>query len=411
MEASCGSKPPTCRVAVVGAHRQRVAKIVALLRDNELRESIATITLACTTTQSSTAADTAAVPTDNIHAVLKGLPVKVNIEYFPCIATFDAYDDECGGSVRYLVKLEYHGPSGTLVRGKSLAPLFDDINRASTDDDDGDKNPFPGISAVAVGCGIEDDDDVERIRCFFEACSSANISDGRGGTIIGCVKPNPPYASIKEENEAFRRLSENEREEAISNGTFGPKKMVNFVHDIAKRAIRQRWEKEFKEFEEMFVRKERLIHFATDEASFADDVTIPGKSQCTLEHAPNPQLVRYACKRCRTALFAEDELEYPPHCQSLHNFRRKMHKVGHGSAVGSCQNHFIAQPLPWMDGCPGVEGKLHCPKCRTKVGHYSWTGAQCSCGTWVTPAIMIPLSKVDEMRPASSQNVMVSTYH
>ena len=409
------SRPPTCRVAIVGAQRQRVAKIVALLRDDISRESIATITLASSSTTTMTTTTTTQSSTDDVNTVIEGMPVKVDIEYLPCVATFDSYDDECGATVKYLSRLEYHGPNCTLVKGKSLATYFDDVDPvAMADDDDGNgdnENPLPGISAVAIGCGIEGDDNVEKITRFFEACSSRNASDGGCGITIRCVKPNPPYASIAEENEAYRQLSEDEREGAISNGAFGPGKMVNFIHDVARLAIRQRWDKEFKEYEDMLAPKECQSYPAKEETSSSDDVvTISGEGQCTVAYTPNPELTRYACKRCRTALFGEGDLEDPPHGQSQHNFRKKIHKVGyHGNSSGSCQNHFVAQPLPWMDGCPGVEGKMHCPKCRTKVGHYSWTGAQCSCGTWVTPAIMIPLSKVDEMRPTTSQIDTVAT--
>jgi len=441
--------PPTCRVAIVGAQRQRVARTIALLLragDESSRESISTISLlasssSTSTRRSSTADDDAAVPTTTTNTTTseddgivvlppKGVPVAVDVEYLPCVATFDAYDDErTGASVRYLARLEYHGPNGLLVRGRSLAPFFDDIDHPAGDDDDGaKKHPFPGIAAVAIGCGIEGEDDVDKIRCFFEAlsscCTDAHIiSGGRSVvTMIRCLQPNSGYASMKEENEAFRQFNEDEKEEAASNGTFGPGKMVTFVREVAKRAIRQRWDDEFTEYErKSFVLPEteahqQKTHPTTNEgtsSSADDDVTMPPGGEVVLctstatQHTPNPELTRYACKICRTPLFGIGDLEDPPHGQLLHTFRKnkKMYKVGYGGggSAGPCQNHCIARPLAWMDdGCAGVEGKLHCPKCKTKVGHYSWTGAQCSCGTWVTPAIMVPLSKVDEMRPPTS---------
>ena len=194
-EAKAGRSkpPPTCRVAIVGDQRRRVARTVALLRAIESRESISTISLALSSTRSSTA-DVEVPATAEDDIVPKGVPVTVDIEYLPCVATFDAYDDERGASVRYLARLEYHGPSGTLVKGKSLAPFFDEIDPAG--DDDGAKNPFLGIAAVAIGCGIEGDDDVDKIRCFFKAlssCSGAQMSGGQSGTIIQCLKPNPEY--------------------------------------------------------------------------------------------------------------------------------------------------------------------------------------------------------------------------
>ena len=44
------------------------------------------------------------------------------------------------------------------------------------------------------------------------------------------------------------------------------------------------------------------------------------------------------------------------------------------------------------------EGKLNCPHCRAKLGSFTWSGEQCSCGRWVTPAFMFNKSKVDEKR-------------
>lgn len=70
-----------------------------------------------------------------------------------------------------------------------------------------------------------------------------------------------------------------------------------------------------------------------------------------------------------------------------------------GAGVSStCQNIFL-QPLAWMRGVEdgGVEGKLCCPRCDVKVGHFNWSGCQCSCGAWVTPAFYVQSGKVDVM--------------
>jgi hypothetical protein len=335
---------------------------------------------------------TTTIEDDSMNIVSKGVPVAIEIEYLPCVATFESYNNDCGISVKYLAKLEYHGPNGALTMGQSLAPFFDAIDPAL---------PFNGIVAVAIGCGIEEDGDVDNIRTYFAALSSC--SEDSVDTMIQCLKPNEEYASMKEENEAFRQMTEEKKEEATRHGTLGSGKMATFVFDVAKHALRQRWEKELTEYEQILAATALQSQSTTEIVTTSTDniVTKPDELQCTIiPHIPNPELTRYACRKCRTALFGVDDLQDPPHSQSLHNFSKKMHKVGYGNA-GTCQNHFIAQPLSWMGGCDGVEGKLHCPKCKTKVGHYSWTGAQCSCGTWVTPAIMIPLSKVDEMNPLS----------
>ena len=47
--------------------------------------------------------------------------------------------------------------------------------------------------------------------------------------------------------------------------------------------------------------------------------------------------------------------------------------------------------------CTQVDGKLICPKCAVRLGSYTWSGMQCSCGAWVAPAIQVVKSKVDEV--------------
>mmetsp|Transcript_18707 Transcript_18707/g.34735 ORF Transcript_18707/g.34735 Transcript_18707/m.34735 type:complete len:171 (-) Transcript_18707:353-865(-) len=137
-----------CRVAIIGGQRQRVAKVVTLLHSDESRGSVALGTT--TSTLLGSAGTTAAtkiiaaqitqttIPTSGKQQQLPNgviLPTTVEIEYVPCVASFDSYEDEHGSTVRYLTKLEYHGPNGTLVKGKSLAPFFDDIHDDDDDDD------------------------------------------------------------------------------------------------------------------------------------------------------------------------------------------------------------------------------------------------------------------------------------
>jgi dual specificity phosphatase 12 len=414
---------PTCRVAIVGSQRQRVAKVLSLLRDGDVSSSSTTaithhVAPLSLLSQPPSPSSSSLQPPITLP---KGIPSLVEIEYIPCVATFDSYQDERDATIRYLVKLEHHGENGMLVKGRSLAPFFDDAGVISNDGDNGIdgcvENVFPGIAAVAVGCGIDEEGDVQKIASFMETLSSSyaqqlskphNAINDKDNTaqmniVIQCIQPNPEYGTMKLENEAYRNLTEVEKQEAVAKRTIGPGKMAKFVEGVGKTVVGKRWEKELLELE-------RLLNVSTGETG--DDVgeeegveaeETPVQPSDTREHTPDPERVRYACKRCRTVLFGQDDLEDPPHTQSLHNFRKK----GGGSGT-SCANHFLSSPLPWMNELDGMEGKLHCHKCQTKVGHFSWTGAQCSCGTWVTPAIMIPLSKVDEMRPVS-ENVLVGS--
>lgn len=58
----------------------------------------------------------------------------------------------------------------------------------------------------------------------------------------------------------------------------------------------------------------------------------------------------------------------------------------------------------------GLDGKLECPKCTSKVGGYAWQGLRCSCGRWITPCFSLAKSRVDEVRrvnvSTSSNGVM-----
>ena len=113
---------------------------------------------------------------------------------------------------------------------------------------------------------------------------------------------------------------------------------------------------------------------------------------------------RYLCRKCRTVLFGEDDLQDPPHMPSKHHFSyRKQHHSNYNVSsisaktdVATCQSFFLQNGLAWMGNMDECEGRFHCPKCQTKVGSWNWSGAQCSCGTWVVPAVQIPRSKVDE---------------
>ena len=43
-------------------------------------------------------------------------------------------------------------------------------------------------------------------------------------------------------------------------------------------------------------------------------------------------------------------------------------------------------------------GTIKCKKCSYKLGEFSPKGTQCSCGSWVVPAVQIVKSKVDKIK-------------
>ncbi|KAG2176268.1 hypothetical protein INT43_005502 [Umbelopsis isabellina] len=69
------------------------------------------------------------------------------------------------------------------------------------------------------------------------------------------------------------------------------------------------------------------------------------------------------------------------------------------SSKNNCSSYFI-EPMEWISNLDqwSIEGRLDCPRCNTKLGSYCWSGAQCSCGRWVTPAFTLHRKQVDEMK-------------
>lgn len=79
------------------------------------------------------------------------------------------------------------------------------------------------------------------------------------------------------------------------------------------------------------------------------------------------------------------------------------------------------ESLPWLQAAlastsgqddeegTGVEGKLCCPnaRCRTRLGGFNWSGSQCSCGSWVVPAVQVVASKVDRKGREETQGMLV----
>lgn len=92
----------------------------------------------------------------------------------------------------------------------------------------------------------------------------------------------------------------------------------------------------------------------------------------------------FCCKICGTALFTGSHL----HEHSLPGPNR--HK---------CTSYYLEDPPDWLNTTGGDGDKLYCPKCRTRVGAWSWAGSKCSCEAWITPAFQFVKSKLDEKYP------------
>jgi dual specificity phosphatase 12 len=349
-DASKAESQP-CRIVVMGAHRGRVQKVLSLLQEQE----------------------TDPLFSDN----------NVQVEYLPCVAKFDSYEDAQGQAVRYLVSIDYYGSDEIGNKPGTLVSFFDEEGGEVDKVEQKGKArlAFGAIAGVAIGIGIEDDEDMTRINTYFKMFTKVPLP-------MELVRPNPEFSTMKDELESFKALDAETRKEAIRLQSVGPGKMAKFASDLAKRILTDALE------EQREPEQEQVAVEQTQEVQHVEEtVTVPR----LIDLDKN----RYSCRKCRMILFGDDDMEDPPHAPSSHGFSwKKIKHSGYGSTGSSaCQSHFLEAGLDWMGDVSCTEGKFCCPKCETKLGSWNWSGAQCSCGTWVVPAIQIPRGKVDLVTP------------
>ncbi|KAL3924698.1 MAG: hypothetical protein SGILL_000885 [Bacillariaceae sp.] len=222
---------------------------------------------------------------------------------------------------------------------------------------------------------------------------------------VECVAPNAEYATLQEEMEAFKTLDEDAKVQANVNRTMGPGKMTRFIIEMYQKWMVGRDNEQQDERPPGEEAKEDAEHVVAAQEEPAD--------QPQPLHI-DPSKTMFACRMCRTVLFGEDHLA-DNHVQSQHVFLHKHQRMsgnsnGNNPQKNLCQSLFCDESvLPQFhtdNDAWETEGRLQCPntRCRAKLGHWNWSGAQCSCGTWVVPAIQIPLSKVDPIMPQQRIN-------
>ncbi|KAG9454873.1 hypothetical protein H6P81_007777 [Aristolochia fimbriata] len=107
----------------------------------------------------------------------------------------------------------------------------------------------------------------------------------------------------------------------------------------------------------------------------------------------------YRCKRCRRIVALQDHVISHTPGEGEACFEWKKWRSGNPfncSDEGECSSIFI-EPLKWMTEVEegALEGKLSCANCDARLGNFNWSGIQCSCGSWITPAFQIHKSRVD----------------
>jgi dual specificity phosphatase 12 len=341
------AEPQPCRIVVMGVHRARVQKVVSLLTEQE----------------------TDPLFSDN----------NVQVEYLPCVAKFDSYEDAQGQAVRYLVSVDYYGSDGSAKKPGGLVPFFDEEGGEADKEKQKGKTGFSFGAIAGVAINFEDDEDVTRLNTYFKMFTKVPI-------LMECVLPNPEFSTMSDEIESFKALDAEAKKEVTRLQSMGPGKMAKFAFDLAKRLITDA-------LEEQREPEQEAVEQALEKLQIEETVVVPR----LIDLDKN----RYSCRKCRTILFGEDDFEDPPHVPSAHGFSwKKIKHSGYGSTgTSACQSFFMASGLDWMGDVNATEGKFGCPKCETKLGSWNWSGAQCSCGSWVVPAIQIPRGKVDLVAP------------
>ncbi|KAK5815924.1 protein-tyrosine phosphatase-like protein [Linnemannia elongata] len=153
-----------------------------------------------------------------------------------------------------------------------------------------------------------------------------------------------------------------------------------------------------------------MFGYIEDMTLAADPLNAPSRTAATTATAMTAGIQQgpLKCKKCRRALVARDSVvtHTPGQGQASFGYRKRDATLHISEAVQSdiskitpkaatvCQSYFI-EPVEWIQELHGLEGKISCPKCDSKLGTFNWSGEQCSCGTWVTPAFMMHKGKVD----------------
>lgn len=107
----------------------------------------------------------------------------------------------------------------------------------------------------------------------------------------------------------------------------------------------------------------------------------------------------YRCKKCRRIVALHENIV--SHTPGEGETCFEWHKRKSGNPFKrfdeiECSSIFI-EPLRWMTTVEegALEGKLSCTHCEARLGYFNWSGIQCSCGSWITPAFQLHKSRVD----------------
>jgi len=125
----------------------------------------------------------------------------------------------------------------------------------------------------------------------------------------------------------------------------------------------------------------------------------------------------FRCRRCRKELFYDTHVLYHARGSGGTTGENSDHIV---NLTNRCTFEYFITPMKWMQ-VDDFQGKINCPKCNDKIGHFNWGGNRCSgdgnerCSTHVTPWFHIQRTRVDKFsanpnsRAQSKSEILVPT--
>ncbi|KAK9290506.1 hypothetical protein L1049_008676 [Liquidambar formosana] len=140
-----------------------------------------------------------------------------------------------------------------------------------------------------------------------------------------------------------------------------------------------------------------------DSSKFGADPGLPTKVVSSEgEESSNGEInstPAYRCKKCRRVIALQENVvsHIPGEGEtSFEWLKRRSGNLFNKSDEFQCSSIFV-EPLRWMTAVVegALEGKLSCAHCESRLGYFNWSGIQCSCGSWITPAFQLHKSRVD----------------
>ncbi|XP_021745822.1 dual specificity protein phosphatase 12-like [Chenopodium quinoa] len=109
--------------------------------------------------------------------------------------------------------------------------------------------------------------------------------------------------------------------------------------------------------------------------------------------------VAYRCKKCRRVVALQENIVDHVPGEGMSAFQWHKRRSGNPydkSDDFGCSSIFV-EPLKWMKAVEegAIEGKLLCVHCDARLGYFNWSGIQCNCGSWITPAFQLHKSRID----------------